>query len=777
MRQETVKLSCGCLLHDIGKLVYRAGEESGSHSSQGFAYMKKLWPDEKEILACIKLHHSAELRADSPSEDSLAWIAYVADNLSAAADRRENEEGSGNGFNRYLPLQSVFTHLNGEHNGFTIRPYPGEELKMPERGGAELNAQQYQAAVEALKIRLAELPAAEEWLDSLLSLLETHTSVFPSSTYTGESADISLYDHLKTTAAIGACIGEYLAAQGERNFKSRLFINEKKFRGEKAFILYSADFSGIQRFIYQVSTEKALRSLRSRSFFLEIAMEHYIDELLKLCGVSRANLLYSGGGHCYILLPNTGETVSTVEDWNKRFNSWLSEEFGISLYLAHGYTACSGDELTNVPAEDEPYKAVFRRVSSDIAKHKLHRYDAQDLRRLNRSRKPEGRECIVCGRTDSLSDRRCPWCNLFIELSEKIQKKSIFYVSHSAENGYDFVLPAADGSAYFSLTDEKDARARLNTDKAVIRVYSKNVSYTGLRYSTRINVGDYVISNSMEELSNRSLGISRIGICRMDVDNLGQSFVSGFEKTEKSGAVERQHFVTISRTAAFSRQLSLFFKHHINGILSGSFRGKKPLAVMIVYSGGDDVFLVGAWNDTIEAAVRIREALREFSCGALTISGGIRLEDEHFPIRLAAARAGALEDRAKDEPDKDSVALFDASLNHVYKWQRFNENVRDEKLALLNEFFGADEQERGSSFLYKMLDLLRTAQEKDGRLQLARYAYLLSRMKPASSSPARRLYDSFSKKMYEWAMDASERACLITAIYIFVYENRKGDKK
>ena len=32
--------------------------------------------------------------------------------------------------------------------------------------------------------------------------------------------------------------------------------------------------------------------MRSRSFFLELAMEHYIDELLNVCGVSRANLLY-----------------------------------------------------------------------------------------------------------------------------------------------------------------------------------------------------------------------------------------------------------------------------------------------------------------------------------------------------------------------------------------------------------------------------------------------------------------------------------------------------
>ena len=44
-------------------------------------------------------------------------------------------------------------------------------------------------------------------------------------------------------------------------------------RREPAFLLYTADFSRIQRFIYTVHTEGALRSLRSRSFFLELLME------------------------------------------------------------------------------------------------------------------------------------------------------------------------------------------------------------------------------------------------------------------------------------------------------------------------------------------------------------------------------------------------------------------------------------------------------------------------------------------------------------------------
>lgn len=775
MQKQTRQVTYGCLLHDIGKLLYRAGGDSGTHSRQGWAFLRSLWREEKEILRCVQLHHAAELRAAAPAEDDLSWIACAADNLSAAADRREAEEGEAGTFRRYMPLASVFTHLNGEHPDHSIAPYPQDgTLRMPERHAAALSAEPYQAAAEALRRRLAELPREDAWVDSLLCLLESYTSMFPSSTCAGESPDISLYDHLKTTAAIGACISEYLLSSGERNYKKRLFLEEAAFRKENAFLLYSADISGIQKFLYTVASDKALRSLRSRSFFLELLMEHYADELLLACGVSRTNLLYSGGGHCYILLPNTESVKAALSAWNQRFNAWLSGEFGVSLFLAHGWTECSGNDLTNTPAEDAPYKAMFRRVSAAVSRHKMHRYSAGDLRRLNRPTPASGRECKVCGRTDDLIDGRCPWCRLFAALSEKIQTKDVYFVGTGEDAEHDFALPTPDGYAYILLTDEKTARLRLDSGAAVRRIYSKNRAFTGLRYSTRLYVGDYAFSNRMDELAQNASGVRRLGVCRMDVDDLGRSFVSGYERPGRATAAETQHYVTISRTAAFSRQMSLFFKCYINDVLSGKHGGKRPLAVTIVYSGGDDVFLVGAWNDTLEACLRIRAALRQFSCGSLTISGGLCVTDDSYPIRLAAERAGELEDRAKGEPGKDAIALFDPFLEHTYHWEEFSENVLGTKCALLTRFFRSDDAARGNSFLYRIVDLLRSA-ERDGKLALARYAYLLARLAPSVSSPAYRGYKEFSEKMYAWALDAAQRKQLITAIYIHVYENREGD--
>lgn len=774
MQKQTLLAAYGCLLHDFGKIVYRAGNGSGNHSFLGWKSLGGLLADAqwKPVLDCVRWHHAAELRQDRPPAENLAYIACVADNLSSAADRREIE-GEGGTFVRNLPLSPIFGHMNGEHRGFSLPPYPQDgTLRMPQKKGVPVPAERYADAEREIKVSFPGVKPEETWLNSLLTLLESWTSSFPSSTFSGESPDISLYDHLKTTAAIGSCISEYLLANGETDFRRRLFEQEEAFRREPAFLLYSADLSGIQRFIYMVSDAKALRTLRSRSFFLGLLMEHYVDEILSGCGLSRANLLYSGGGHCYLLLPNTQKTIEVLRDFNLKFNDFLLDEFGSILFLAHGWTACCGNDLVNFPREEAPYKEMFRRVSTAISAHKMHRYSAKQMLRLNSRESGGERECRVCGRSDHLQEDLCPWCRMFVDLSAKIQSKDVYLVCDEEIGHSDFGLPSWGGTAYFTFTDENAARAMLQNNEAVRRVYTKNKSCTGFRYSTKIYVGDYAFDNLMENLSAQSKGVQRIGICRMDVDNLGQAFVAGFEVPNAESPAQRYRYVTISRTAAFSRQMSLFFQLYINEILSGRYGAKKPLAVSIVYSGGDDVFLVGAWNNVIQAANWVQKAFSDYTCGALTISGGIGIFDDHYPIRAAAAQTAELEDRAKSEPEKNAVSFFDPKEAHTYRWDVFQRKVWEEKVGRLERYFSST-KDRGNAFLYRLLELLRRSQQEGGRINLARYAYQLARLEPKQSSPQWTEYREFADEMYDWALDQTERKQLITAIYLYVYENRE----
>ena len=324
------------------------------------------------------------------------------------------------------------------------------------------------------------------------------------------------------------------------------------------------------------------------------------------------------------------------------------------------------------------------------------------------------------------------------------------------------------------MTNQIEARSLMEQGDAIARIYTKNTFCTGMKYSACLYVGDHAFSNLMEELADNSTGIRRLAVCRMDVDDLGHAFVSGFEQLDKLDD-KQFHYVTISRTSSFSRQMSLFFKRYINGILSKERDGNR-LKLSIVYSGGDDVFLVGAWNDIIEAAVRIQQAFETFTCGTLHISAGVGIFNSHFPIRSAALQTAELEEVAKEHRGKNAIALFDSyEKQHVYSWRDFTDKVLGEKETALKEFFDNND-DRGNSVLYRINELLKGVKKK-GSINLARYAYLLARLEPSPKDARHRLYKNFCDKMYQWALDETSRGQLITAILLYVYQTRKESEK
>ena len=64
----------------------------------------------------------------------------------------------------------------------------------------------------------------------------------------------------------------------------------------------------------------AMKSLRGRSFYLELFAEHIIDEVLSELELSRVNLLYSGGSHFYLLLPNTEKSKEVLKQYKEKIS-------------------------------------------------------------------------------------------------------------------------------------------------------------------------------------------------------------------------------------------------------------------------------------------------------------------------------------------------------------------------------------------------------------------------------------------------------------------------
>lgn len=777
MDEQGVKLIIGGLLHDVGKVIYRTGD-GRKHSKSGYDYLcGEIGINDREVLDSVLFHHTDALRNASIEPDSNAYITYIADNIASAADRRKTLL-EDYGFEVSAPLQPVFNILNGNKQNMYYQPMMLEkEINYPVEEKKAFDEYFYCKVKKQLTDALKGISWTKQYINSVLEVIEATMSYIPSSTAKSELMDISLFDHLKLTAAVNSCIYQYLKAEQIKNYKEELFDNEKAFYGQKVFLLYSIDVSGIQKFIYTIRSKDALRTLRARSFYLEFLMEHMIDSILDALELSRANLIYSGGGHCYILLPNTSNVKSFLDRYEQEVNTWLQSQFDTALYVATGYMEASANALKNV--SEKSYSELYRNLSNCISEKKAHRYSAKEIIELNnKGAKDYTRECTACKKLADVSeDGLCAFCENLKEISKGILYAPFFVVIKDEE---EKALPLPGGC--FLVPETADGiRKRMKQEDSFVRAYAINEFYTGENIATKIWIGNYTEGQTFEELSEASEGIKRLGVLRADVDNLGQAFVQGFE----------EQYNTLSRTAAFSRHLSLFFKYYINGLLENGRFGiygngeKKKRNATVIYSGGDDLFLVGAWNEVIELMLDIRNAFNRYTEGTLTISGGMKTYTAHYPISRMAVETGELEDASKKLPGKDAVTLFPDGEKHevdglqvsdgTYSWNEFEKEVLGEKYSVLEKFF-ASNSERGMNFLYNLLELIRGWEEK---INFARYVYILSRMEPdkEASEKEKKAYKEFAKQMYQWIKKERDCRQLKTAMNLYSYLKRNVEEK
>lgn len=768
MDERKIKLTIGVVISAVEEALAKFYKDSDKANSYDF-FEEKLNIKDKEILDFLFYKNEEEIRKQELSKNNLAYINFAAKNFSRERNCHSEKNISGSF------LASIFNNLNGNNkNGKYQAKYLSHDqgINYPELQDVKLDLNYYKEIENKIQDKLKDLEINKDYISSLFEMLENYLTYVPISREKNKATDISLYDDIKMRATFANCIYDYFAAKNQEDF-SLLSTDEEKFFEEDIFYLYSFDFSGIQSFIYNISSDKALRSLRTRSFYLEMLLEDIIDTLLERLNLFRSNLLYSGGGHCYLILPNTDFVRDSIKIFKDEVNDWLLNMFGSELYLAGGGEACSAK--TFVDSNSLKYSEVFRSLSNKISKNKLHRYKAKELKKLNFEEVVDGaRECKICRRVDHLIESEkgliCSICDEIERFSKYILDSKIFVVENKSEKKSKSSLPLPFDGILTSVKDEEEFKEKFTNRESYVRAYRKNECQEE-NYSTKLWIGDYCYDNKLNILTANAEGIKRIGVLRADVDNLGQSFVRGFSKEDSS----------LTRSAVFSRNMSLFFKYHINYLLENgefSITGETKLIkrkTLIVYSGGDDIFVVGAWDDIIGFSLDLVKSLEKFTLNSLTISAGLGIFEEKFPIKSMAEITGELEEYAKankyevdgEEKTKNSVCLF--NKDNIYSWKDFEEKVLGEKLKLLQDYF-TEIDERGKSFLYRLLNLLRD--EESDRLNIARLAYLLARLEPQDKD-LKEKHSEFSKRVYRYARNEKDRKELISAIYIFAYLERR----
>ena len=227
MKKEKSDLILGSLLHDIGKVVQRARNERTRHSKLGRDYLAQYTTD-KQLLDHLAYHHAQELREAKLEASHTAFITYMADNIASGSDRRLDQDVETTNYRNWDQLtnqEDIFNQFMTAKDKRYYRPVmldDRDDLQFALATNSHFSAGDYAGILERLGKTLAVIDYSSDYLTSVLNLLEATLSYVPSSTNQDEAGDISLYDHMRLTAAYASALYDYLHEQACTDFKTRL---------------------------------------------------------------------------------------------------------------------------------------------------------------------------------------------------------------------------------------------------------------------------------------------------------------------------------------------------------------------------------------------------------------------------------------------------------------------------------------------------------------------------------------------------------------------------
>ncbi len=702
MDKELLKgISIAGMFHDIGKFAERAyviepcdPDMVRQDYNYGHAYstelaLKKIFPEEilshklpnsMGVQECTILNLAARHhKPRHPYEIIISEADRIASGHERAGFDEDSEfETSGRERKSQVPLLSILgrVHLPGrainsasKNMRYRITTPPlenetGQSIvfpilpdKYPASQVREDYRRHWQDFVNELSSQKGSLALdLEKQFDTIFEICRMYLWCLPASARKEEIEDVSLFEHQKATAALAACLYCYHEEKGTLREQA---IRDKD---DHKYLLFCGDISGIQSFIYQISSKGAYRTLKGRSFFIQLLAETLARKYIEAFSLSPTNILYASGGKFYLHLPNTDSVTKALPKLNDSINYSLFKRFNGDVYVRTGQEPLSKADLTRQNGrtlsqvwDDLGRRLVFedRRRYASLASEHYH-----DL--FGTGNKAKTESCAVCHRAmhrkKEGKEKKCPTCLEMENIGRKLDSASYLVVGDREdilEKRQAFEL--LDKSFWFVDSDIIE-RGSLSPHHECL-VWALNSTNFGkharIESMSIVNSAPLVVGGThgfrkeFQEIANASEGVRRLGVLRMDVDNLGKIFSHGLKNYQHSKEKDTYRFHSLGRITTLSWQLSLFFGSLVPGIIRTNQSWKDR--VTVVYSGGDDLFLLGAWDALPEVALTIRNKFADFTChnSSFTLSGGMVMTGGKFPIYKSAEMAGEAEAKAK----------------------------------------------------------------------------------------------------------------------------------
>ena len=726
----------GSLLHDVGKFIQRSrltawtraarvyvsrAGRSHAHKRYSAAFLKLFrdqgWLAEaniEHIERYVLHHHAAWDRGytDLCRKNVPIKLIRIAD-IWASKERIKVDFFEPVSYSR-ARLQSIFSSIrltdktgddyvpDLEYHDLTPLSMEPEAL-FPAGQSPRFPQQAYRPIIDQFKESFGKIRHQQE----LLPLLWKYFNTVPAQTPNRKQGqlldrpDINLFDHSRVTAAIALCLydeWQHGSWQGE----DREIISYKPGGQEQTnlcvpCILIAGDVSGIQKFIFNVPSKKAAKSLKARSFYVQLFADVCARNVLDFLKLKPANLLYNGGGRFYILAPKYREPQ--LDDCRKEvMQSLLNRDFiDDELYLS----------LASVDVASEDFMSKFGQKWADVNKlledaklQKFRQLGCEEVFKPKTQRsageKPKKgdlytdiAELLRCKTykvssfgEPSLESEGDEWERLFRSIGYNVNftngstndsnEKTVLFNSTKFEGSYsDYRFAVKDLPRWTVETIER-FREHLALYGRSIEDYLDDDEKTGEK--RLLKEGDIITYSQLAFKAFHETGTEKLGILKMDVDDLGKIFAEGFDTTIR----------TPSRMMSLSRSLQWFFEGYMNTILHDDhFRDY----IYPIFSGGDDLFMVGAWHKVFELALKIQEEFRTFVCDnpSLTLSASLMVVDEHYPVsRFAVLAEERLHEAKNGSIEKNSINVFGETLS----WDEFRDarNIKEKLMRMVNDF-------------------------------------------------------------------------------------------
>lgn len=710
-----------------------------------------------------------------------------------------------------IGVQSVFCRLNLNvpdkiQNNYFVRQ---RSLRLPDDakdwmppGEVVVDATTEQAIWNAFENDVKQfehLSDNDAFVDALLEVMQCHLTAIPSGYV--EYPELSLFDVAKLVSGLAVCFFQ---------------AEESGVSTEEPVMLVKGDVSGIQSFIYDIISKYAAKNLKGRSFYLHLLSDTVLNECISAVKAFRAQVVYASGGSFFLLAANTKENQVELKKVENRVSLSLFASYRLSLSFMIQHVPLSRSNITGSGLSE-----VFSSLALDSEIKKKRRFnpiitkqfeELFDESKVDYGAKPNRFDSITGeplfedgGQNYKIADDAPNPVKVkglledidYFNESTAMQiragngLRSFDYCLTSSKNLFDVlpngvveILVMSKWHYFFSnrIVYEEDfsvIRSRIENEKVQIRVINKWDVFLSApedfgsqhHFSFEWYGGNDTPKNSKGEVKNfsdlaggKNTNLKRLGILRMDVDNLGALFQKGFGDR-----------VNLALYSNLSRQLDWFFKGYLNtlwetvlipypkvyklntqrvGIFDEDDENLEPKQndhlvplrnwTQIIYSGGDDLFIVGKWDILLQFSEIIRKNFKKYAAynSDFGLSGGMAIVPHKFPVIKAAKLSEELEKKAKSHKSgknnrgatHDEVPIFEkdsiAFLGRALHW-----SIEYPTIKWFKELFLEIDN---PSLLAKIRSYYFKSKEDNSRLAEFRWrwmlAYEIGRMSPKRNS-------------------------------------------